>query len=57
MGICIFIIQIIALVTLKHDCSQQAKYLTRNTEAGSVEAMKRLDEFVMRLAVSNAECF
>ena len=44
-------------MTLKHDCSQQAKYLTRNTEAGSVEAMKRLDEFVMRLAVSNAECF
>ena len=42
---------------LKHDCSQQAKYLTRNTEAGSVEAMKRLDEFVMQLAVSNAECF
>lgn len=36
--------------TLNKDSEAKAKYLTRNTEAGSVEAMKRLDEFVMQLA-------
>ena len=30
----------------------QAKYLTRNTVAGSVDAVKSLDDYIMQLAVS-----
>ena len=33
----------------------QAKYLTRNTMAGSVEAIKSLDDFLLQLAVSVVE--
>ncbi|XP_022784166.1 DNA polymerase delta subunit 2-like [Stylophora pistillata] len=36
--------------TVNKDSEAKAKYLTRNTEAGSVEAMKCLDEFLMQLA-------
>ena len=44
---------------LINNCSSkhtsQAKYLTRNAVAGSVEAIKNLDEFVLQLAVSHED--
>lgn len=38
--------------TQSKDSETKAKYLTRNTVAGSVEAIKSLDDFVLQLAAS-----
>ena len=39
----------------KQTIPSQAKYLTRNAVAGSVEAIRNLDDFVLQLAVSHVD--
>lgn len=39
----------------KQTFPSQAKYLTRNAVAGSVEAIRNLDDFVLQLAVSHVD--